>query len=88
MGQTHHQPGIINDELFAMYNKHRGTDRGVSRSSDLLRELKSLCTLIDKKSKRARVGPKGERRYVTHLPTLADARANFCKKVDDPDWFA
>ena len=26
-----------NDELFAMYNKHRGTDRGVSRSSDLLR---------------------------------------------------
>ena len=71
-----------------MYNKHRGTDRGVSQSSDLLRELKSLCTLIDKKSTRARVGPKGERRYVTHLPTLADARANFCKKVDDPDWFA
>ena len=76
---------IANNDLFAMYKKHKGSNRGIDRCSDLLRELRSLCTFGNDKKKQLRI--QGKREYVTLLPTLEQARQYFCAKVDDPNWF-
>jgi hypothetical protein len=76
---------IINEEMFAMYNEHKGGDRDVRRPSDLIRELRTLCTFGNEKKTQRWVF--GKRHYVTLLPSLEEARLAFCKKVDDPEWF-
>jgi hypothetical protein len=81
----HWGSAIANEELFTIYKKHKGTNRGTDRCSDLIRELRGLCTF--KNGKKIRQTVNGKRQYVTVLPTLTEAREFFCRKIDDPDWF-
>lgn len=74
---------VSNEELFAMYQQHKGHERGVSRTNDLFRELRSLVDL----GKPRRRTLYGKREYATDLPTLKDGRTAFCAKCDDPNWF-
>ena len=76
---------IPNRELWKLYEAHRGSTRGVSGSSVLIRELRALCTFGNEKSMQRRIS--GQKEYVTLLPTLGEARKDFCNKLDDPHWF-
>jgi hypothetical protein len=76
---------IPNQKLWDIYEAHRGSARGVARPCDLIRELRTLCTFRNAKSTQRRIS--GTRQYVTLLPTLEEARKDFCNKLDDPQWF-
>ena len=78
---------IPNQDLFQAYQEFLGnqTDRSVKNHANLIKELRSYCTFEN--SRRTQRRALGKVVSVTMLPSLKNARLEFCKKMNDPKWF-